>query len=285
MVLWHMVESWRERLSLKITVAHVHHGESGSSQQLEYRDQARSLVKKCAEERGTPWVSNDLQAKAPRGEGEEPLREFRHFWLEKWRLEVGADRLVFAHHRRDQLETRLIRLIRGCSSEGLRAMGMVDGEKLRPLLAFELSDLQSYANEMRLSFLPDPSNEDLQPLRNWLRREWLPRLEAYRPGALRALDRSLDGIVHDLAEGGEPTSVDPLKSDYLSLPEYRTLSDREQQRQIALYLQKVGCRKFSQGQVKEIQKRLLTSGRQGAFWVAGCEWQINAEQVRAIPRS
>lgn len=88
--------------------------------------------------------------------------------------------LVLAHHRDDQIETVLLKLLRGAGPEGLggmRAMRTFErGLLWRPLLDISQSTLFDYATTNRLSWLNDPSNADTNLRRNFLRHEIVPRL-------------------------------------------------------------------------------------------------------------
>lgn len=93
--------------------------------------------------------------------------------------------LVTAHHQSDQVETVLLNLCRGAGVLGLAAMPSVKalqvGSHHRPLLAFTRDQLLAYANVHDLTWLDDPSNQDTQYDRNFIRHEILPRLKTRWP--------------------------------------------------------------------------------------------------------
>jgi tRNA(Ile)-lysidine synthase len=92
----------------------------------------------------------------------------------------GGEILVLAHHRDDQVETVLLKLLRGAGPEGLGGMRawrpFARGWLWRPLLDTPRSELLDYASSHRLPWLDDPSNVDTNLRRNFLRHEILPRL-------------------------------------------------------------------------------------------------------------
>ncbi len=57
--------------------------------------------------------------------GEAKARQARYCWLGSVARQGGHEAILTAHHRRDQAETLLIRLIRGTGLDGLTAMGPV----------------------------------------------------------------------------------------------------------------------------------------------------------------
>lgn len=96
--------------------------------------------------------------------------------------------LLTAHHADDQLETVLLKLLRGdgpLAGLGIRADTRAGGRRwLRPWLTVPRASLQAYADAVTLIWAEDPSNTDPAMDRNWLRQAILPLLLTRRP-ALR----------------------------------------------------------------------------------------------------
>jgi len=105
-----------------------------------------------------------------------------------------GETLALAHHRDDQAETVLLRLLRGSGSDGLAAMtvqrAFASGVLWRPLLAIERAQLHDYAHAHRLQWIEDPSNAEHGPDRNFLRHRVLPLLRERWPHASQVLARS-----------------------------------------------------------------------------------------------
>lgn len=92
-----------------------------------------------------------------------------------------ADEIIaFAHHRDDQAETVLLKLLRGAGPEGVAAMRSLRrfgrGLAWRPLLSLPRGALRAYATHHQLGWIEDPSNMDTMIDRNYLRIDVLPRL-------------------------------------------------------------------------------------------------------------
>ena len=102
--------------------------------------------------------------------------------------------VITAHHRDDQAETLLLRLLRGAGVQGLAAMGALDhrqGTTLwRPLLDLPRSALERNARERGLQWQEDPSNQDQRLRRNYLRHSILPALRQRWRGADEILART-----------------------------------------------------------------------------------------------
>src|ERR1044072_1341272 len=98
-------------LGLSLVVAHVDHGISPDS-----RTVAQS-VSNLARQYGLPFetVELDLGSSAT----ETAAREARYRWLRYLQQRRGATYLVTAHHQDDQVETILLRVLRGSAPSGL----------------------------------------------------------------------------------------------------------------------------------------------------------------------
>jgi tRNA(Ile)-lysidine synthase len=97
------------------------------------------------------------------------------------------DVVVTAHHADDQLETVLMRLLRGSGVRGLTAIHAVaalgKGLLVRPLLEFTRAEIEAEALAMGLQWVEDPSNADLRFDRNFVRATVLPALRERWPRA------------------------------------------------------------------------------------------------------
>ncbi len=118
--------------------------------------------------------------------------------------------LLLAHHRDDQVETVLLKLLRGAGPDALGAMHVLRalgrGQLWRPLLDLPRSQLRAYVEGHGLAFIDDPSNADLRLSRNYLRHEILPRLQAHWPQAA-------DSILHSAALSR--AAADALRTPWL----------------------------------------------------------------------
>ncbi len=100
--------------------------------------------------------------------------------------EIGARFLATAHHRDDQLETTLFRLFRGTGLEGLRGVCRIRpiDESLtiiRPLLKISRADVIAYLQDLNQPYRTDSTNISSLFVRNRIRHELVPQLEAIFP--------------------------------------------------------------------------------------------------------
>ncbi len=155
---------------IRLIVAHVDHGIQDDSAAV--AEQVRSFARRY-----------DLPCEIGRlglgsGTSETEARRGRYAWLEATRHRHRAEWLVTAHHQDDQVETVLLRALRGSGLAGLAGIATRTRRGvIRPLLGFTHSELVAHARARRLEFHEDPANLDPRHLRSWLRRDLLPALE------------------------------------------------------------------------------------------------------------
>jgi len=173
---------------LKISCAHVEHGIRASAS----LDDC-AFVHTLCEKKGIPLYTAHVDAPAySRLHGcgmEDAARRLRYDFLYRTAQEIGADAIALAHHAGDQQETVLLHALRGCDVKGLCAMRYRSGQLIRPLLDAQPQTLRAYLASIGQSWREDESNTDTAYLRNRIRHEILPGMEAAVPGAGAALLR------------------------------------------------------------------------------------------------
>lgn len=102
-----------------------------------------------------------------------------------------AEWLALAHHRNDQVETVLLKLLRGAGPEGLggmRALRPLErGFLWRPLLETPREVLGKYLTDQGLRTIDDPANINPHFARNTVRLQVLPLLTRHWPHAERSI--------------------------------------------------------------------------------------------------
>lgn len=131
--------------------------------------------------------------------GEDGARQARYAALLAECQTHHADALALAHHRQDQAETVLLHLLRGSGSDGLAGMAectardLPSGEPIlfwRPFLSVSPAILREALTERGISWREDATNARDDYLRNYLRHQVLPILEARVPQAQEAMTRA-----------------------------------------------------------------------------------------------
>ncbi len=118
-------------------------------------------------------------------------RERRYEFLREVAAKYNADKIVTAHHEDDILETIVINLLRGTGPRGLMPMS-APSDIIRPLLNKRKTELYAYVKKHSLQWREDETNEDEDYLRNYVRKNILPKLESHREDFLNIRKRLSD---------------------------------------------------------------------------------------------
>jgi tRNA(Ile)-lysidine synthase len=158
---------------LALVAAHVDHGI--------HPDSARvaETVRQLAAALAMPLTTVRLELGADATESE--ARDARYRWLRAECARVGAHGIVTAHHADDQVETVLMRVLRGSGPAGLAGMARRTPDLVRPLLPFRREELAQYLLDRGIGSWADPANTDPKHLRSWIRTAVLPLLERRLP--------------------------------------------------------------------------------------------------------
>jgi tRNA(Ile)-lysidine synthase len=146
---------------------------------------ALTLVRRRAARLGAEVVAARA---ATVGRTEAEWRAQRWSFLRGLAAERGAQ-VATAHTLDDQVETVLMRIMRGAGARGIAALA-ADGPIVRPLLGVSRAAVASYARAKRLEWVEDPGNRRAGHLRNRVRRDLLPAIARVQPnfaGELAAL--------------------------------------------------------------------------------------------------
>ena len=166
---------------LDLIVAHLDHGIQAAGVQVALQVEALAASCHVPFEGGSIRLGPDATETRARGQ--------RYAWLERTRARMGADIICTAHHRDDQIETVLMRVLGGSGPAGLAGMGAVQGRIVRPLLPFRRAELLEYLRDVGRDSWLDPANSDPRHLRSWLRTELLPVLSTRVPRVSSNLER------------------------------------------------------------------------------------------------
>ncbi len=167
---------------LTLVVAHADHQIQADSRTV------GQAVRSLAGRYGLPFELGELGLGPDASET--VARRARYAWLGDVQRRYGARYLVTAHHRDDQVETVLLRVLRGSAPAGLAGMpARGRGGLVRPLLPFTRAELAAHVAERALPVHDDPANRDPRHLRSWIRGELLPLLERRLPGVRAELLR------------------------------------------------------------------------------------------------
>ncbi|HEY2394992.1 MAG TPA: tRNA lysidine(34) synthetase TilS [Rudaea sp.] len=186
-VLLHALASLPGARARGLRALHIDHGLQPQSGQ--WSGQCREAAA-CL---GVAFESIGIDSIAVSGRGVEDAARAARYSSLAARLGAG-EVLAVAHHADDQAETVLLKLLRGAGPEGLGGMRALRvfgaGLLWRPMLDLPRGQLHAYATSHTLHWIDDPSNDNTQLRRNFLRAEILPRLRQRWPDATAAIGHS-----------------------------------------------------------------------------------------------
>ena len=173
---------------------HVNHGLRGTES-----DGDEAFCRRLCEQEGIQLAvyRADLHGKTD----EASARKARYAFFRERYDAVQADGLILAHHADDQAETFLMRLTRGAGPEGLECMRQeenVDGlHILRPMLRIRRDEIRAALEKDGTGWREDSTNTDTAYLRNRIRKELIPALEAISDSAVEKICRTAGMIAGD----------------------------------------------------------------------------------------
>lgn len=110
-------------------------------------------------------------------------RTLRYDYFEKLRRDIGAEAILVAHHRDDNVETVLMNMVRGTGIRGVAGIRPRNGHILRPLLDMSRSDIEAYLRERGETYVTDSTNLEDEATRNKFRLNVVPLLRTINPRA------------------------------------------------------------------------------------------------------
>lgn len=185
-------------VGFRVCACYVQHGLRGESTLLD-----EALVRQLCDKWQVPLevMQAELHASMTDPGVETLARERRRRLFAQCMEHFQADALLTAHHRDDQSETVLMRLMRGAGSKGLGGIAPIApfgrGVMLRPLLEVTKGELTALLLNEGIPSRHDESNDLCCTPRNALRLELLPRMEALFPQAAEHIAHAADSLRED----------------------------------------------------------------------------------------
>ncbi len=189
--------------------------------------------------------------------------------------------LFTAHHQQDQLETVLLRLLRGSGPGGLAGIRgqrpFASGLLVRPLLDVPRDEIIAYARTQGLEWVEDPSNADPGPDRNYLRHHVLPALRVRWPAVARTGTRAArlcadaDELLSEFAAQDAAQAID---RDRLDLQVLAGLSRLRRLNLLRHYLARQRASMPSETVLYQAADQLMNAREDAMVRVAWSHWQL-----------
>lgn len=201
--------------SENLVVAHAVHDMRSREESLADRDATKML----AERLGLVFVEASVTTKGTRGNVEAIARRRRYAELVRLVGEKECVAIATAHHADDQLETVLMRLMRGAGMRGMsgvatvRALGGV--RLVRPMLCVGRCDAVRICRVAEWNWREDVTNADTRLLRALIRHEVVPVMRGKSASvARRAVEFArMAGEAAQLARAGAMSVLNDAKDD------------------------------------------------------------------------
>ena len=281
-VLLHFLAHYNPRFRLR--AVHIHHGLQALA------DEWAEKCERFSTSLGVPFELLRVQIDALDPAGPEAAaREARYEALRG--LMQPGDCLATAHHRSDQAETVLLRLLRGSGVQGLSAMRVLrafpPGWLWRPFLELPRERLYGYAQEQGLRWIEDPHNRDPRYARSWMRSELTPLLRERFPQVEESLARTarlageaavlLDELAaQDLAQAGRGSA--------LGVGALQDLGSARRHNLLRFWLRQQGFEMPSAELLRRVEREVLDAAEDAEPLLAwtGCELRRYRDKLYAM---
>ena len=179
----------QKKYNLDLIIAHVNYGLRGKDSRADEK-----FVRKLADKYGLKiFVLNSKSQK----KDENALRNIRYAFFEKIRKTRAFDSIAVAHNSDDQVETFLMRLIRGSGLTGLSAMRFKKNSIIRPFLGTTRQEILQYLQNKKIAYRIDRTNLTNVFFRNKIRNQLIPYLEKFNPNIRKTILASTISIAED----------------------------------------------------------------------------------------
>ncbi|NNG13790.1 MAG: tRNA lysidine(34) synthetase TilS, partial [Gammaproteobacteria bacterium] len=259
--LLHLLSTCREQLAVSIEAVHVHHGLQADA------DRWAEHCQQVCQQLDVPLTMLHVTARAAKGESPEAAARTARYAALREVIKQG-DVLLTAQHRDDQAETLLLQLFRGSGSRGQASMPrqrpFAEGEHWRPLLDVSRDELRHYAEQQQFNWEEDPSNQDINFDRNYLRHEVMPVLHRRWP----AIDETLGRVASQQAENENLLEIlaaqdmrGMLDAEHsLSVTGLNGLDEARQRNVLRLWVRQQGLGLPSLRKLLQVQRDMLGAG-------------------------
>lgn len=165
----------REKLNMRIVVAHVNH-----NIRTESYNESKEVEKYC-KNNNVIFEYMKIEKYPDDKFSEESARKIRYDFFEKLINKYNSDILFTAHHGDDLVETVLMRLTRGSSIKGYAGFEPISIDRgykiVKPLIFITKEEIIKYLDEKNIWYAVDMSNTKDEYTRNRYRKYILPELK------------------------------------------------------------------------------------------------------------
>lgn len=204
--------------------------------------------------------------------------------------------LLVGQHADDQLETLLLALMRGAGVLGLSGMQVYEpfasGALVRPLWDFTRAELEQWARAEGLSWLTDPSNDNLALDRNFVRHRIVAALRERWPAAALTALRSTQHLQEAWRTLDQLAAIDAegiIVDECVSVARLAALNPERRRNLLRYWIRRRGARPPSTRKLAAIEHDMLAASADRVPCVAWDGWEMRRHRgwlycERQLPR-
>lgn len=245
------------KLSYDVVVAHINHGKRKQS-----LDEEAFIIDYCNQHNLNFRIKRLHEVDFVKGNFQELARGYRYHFFKEVADEFNTNYLCLAHHLNDDIETMMMRIIRGSSLKGYSGISEITAVMgmtvLRPLLKVLKKDIFDYANANNIIYFNDETNDEDAYTRNQIRHHIIPEIEKINDkfymqfqefkdhiyGAANAIERIRDDFIKTKVDRDQ-AGVEFKCTDFKKLDEYM---------QVEVLFELVASYKYSKANILELIK-------------------------------
>lgn len=165
----------------RIVVVNIEHGIRGQKS----KDESEFVVSECRK-LNVSCISIIIDTLSYQKEKklttEQAARELRYKEFYRLLNEGVIDKIALAHHKSDQCETIIMRILRGTGINGLSGMpANREGKFIRPLLNISRKEINHFIKANNIEYVDDDSNANNDYTRNYIRNTIFPAIAVKFP--------------------------------------------------------------------------------------------------------
>ena len=181
----------KDEFSLTIYVAHLNHGLRG-----EEADSDELFVKNLSNKYSLPFYSKKVNvkelSKKLRVSCEEAGRIARYEFFDELKKKLKVKKVCTAHNKNDNVETVLMRILRGTDLKGLSGISPYN-DVIRPILCLSRDEIEEYLRCKGVGFVTDSTNLENDFTRNKIRNVLIPSiLKDYNEGFIDTISSNIE---------------------------------------------------------------------------------------------
>lgn len=190
-----LLAAMKDELSLTLYVAHLNH-----CLREKEADRDEEFVRKLSRHYSLPFFSKRVNVEELscqlKVSCEEAGRIARYDFFEELKKTLNCKKIATAHTQNDNIETVLMRIIRGTDLKGLSGIPLKnDSDAIRPILCLNRDEIEKHLECKGIDFVTDSTNLENNFSRNKIRNILIPAIrENFNPSIISTLSANIENF-------------------------------------------------------------------------------------------